>query len=48
VIEYRNYAAAFYANQAAPTGWQSSPMRQLAMEIEHALAAEELAHKEHG
>jgi hypothetical protein len=42
VIEYRAYAAAYFANIADPKGWQASPMRQLATEIEFALADEEL------
>jgi hypothetical protein len=42
VIEYRRYAAAYAANQVDPKGWQQSEMRQLAMEIEHDLAVEEM------
>jgi hypothetical protein len=42
VLEYRRYVAAYFANEADPKGWQSSAMRTLAMEIEHALAAEEI------
>jgi hypothetical protein len=42
VIEYRHYAAAKAANEIDPKGWQQSTMRTLAMEIEFALAAEEL------
>ena len=42
VIEYRHYAAAVAANRTDPHGWQSSPMRTLAQEIDHALAEEEL------
>jgi hypothetical protein len=44
IIEYRRYAEAYAANQADPAGWRSTPMRTLAMEIEHALAEEELEH----
>ncbi len=43
VILYRRYAAAYFANQADPTGWQQSPMRTTAMEIEHTVAAEAIA-----
>jgi len=42
IIEYRSYAGAVTANQVDPKGWNRSPMRTLAMEIEHALAAEEI------
>ena len=42
VIEYRAYARAHAANQVDPKGWNRSPMRTLAMQIEHALAAEEI------
>jgi hypothetical protein len=47
VIEYRAFAAAVAANAAHPTGWQSSPLRTLAMEIEHEIAAEEIHGTEH-
>jgi hypothetical protein len=46
VIEYRRYAAAYFVNIADPTGWQSSDLRTLAKEIEHALAEEEIAQRE--
>jgi len=42
VIEYRRYAEAVATNTAHPEGWDTSPMRTLAMEIEHELAAEEI------
>lgn len=42
IIEYRRYAEAFAANQVQPEGWRSSPLRTIAMEIEHELAAEEI------
>ena len=44
MIEYRAYAAAKAANDVDPKGWGSSDMRTLAMDIQMALAAEELAH----
>jgi len=43
VIEYRNFAAAVAANTVDPKGWQTSPMRQLATEIEFERAAAEIA-----
>jgi len=43
VIEYRRYAAAYFANQADPVTWRASPLRALAMHIEHDLAAEEIS-----
>lgn len=42
IVEYRAFAAAWFANQADASGWQSSPMRTVAKEIEHALAEEEI------
>lgn len=42
VIEYRAYARAKAANAADPKGFDTSPMRRLAMEIEASLAAEAL------
>jgi hypothetical protein len=48
VIEYRSYAAAYTANELDPAGWQHTPMRTLAMEIEHDLANEEVEQKSHG
>jgi hypothetical protein len=43
IIESRSYARAHAANKVDPKGWNSSPMRIAAMEIEHDLAAEEVA-----
>ena len=43
MIESFSYAKAFAANQADSKSWQSSPMRITAMEIEHAIAAEDIA-----
>ena len=40
LLEYRNYAAAVRANADDEKGWQSSPMRILAKQIQHALAGE--------
>jgi hypothetical protein len=42
VLEYRRYASAYFANDVDPKGWQSTEMRQLAMQIAHDLAAEDL------
>lgn len=42
VIEYRAYAAAYAANEIDASGWQASPLRTLAKEIEHELAEEEI------
>lgn len=43
MIESFQYARAFAANQADPKGWQSSPMRSQAMDIESELAEEEMS-----
>lgn len=43
IIASRYYARAVAANQIDPKGWNSSPMRTTAMEIEHELAGEEIA-----
>ena len=48
IIEYRRYAAAYFANQSDPHGWPASNMRTLAREIEHELAAEEIAARHGG
>ena len=48
VIEYRAYASAHAANEADPKGWDSSPMRRLAQEIEHQLIQEEIDNPNHG
>lgn len=37
VIEYRIYAQAKAANESDPKGWQHSPMRTLAKDIEFEL-----------
>jgi len=42
LLEYRAYAYAKAANAADPKGWDSSPMRRLAQEIEMELAAEDI------
>lgn len=42
IIESRLFARAYFANQADPQRWQSSPMRIAAMELEHELAQEEM------
>lgn len=42
ILDYRGYAAAYYANRVNPAGWQSTALRTMAMEIEHELAEEEL------
>jgi hypothetical protein len=43
IIESRSYARAVAANEVDPTGWNTSPMRTAAKDIEHELAAEEIA-----
>lgn len=43
VIEYRRYAEAYAANAANLPGWDASPLRIVATEIEHELAEEEIA-----
>ena len=48
IIEYRRYAAAYFANQSDPHGWQASVLRTLAKDIEFELAAEEIATRPHG
>ena len=42
ILEYRRYADAVAANQVDPKGWNTSPMRITATEIEFALAAAEI------
>lgn len=46
VLECRAYANAHAANQADPKGWDKSPMRTLANEIEYALVEEGLQNNE--
>lgn len=40
LIEYRGYAAAHHANIVDEKGFDSTPMRRLAKEIQHRLAEE--------
>lgn len=40
VIEYRHYAEAYRANEIDEKGWDSTPLRRLAKEIQHELAEE--------
>lgn len=42
IVEYRVFAAAVRANEADPNGWDQSPMRRLAQEIEMAIAADDI------
>lgn len=42
ILEYRSYAAAYYVNEANAPGWEKSEMRTLAIQIEMALAQEEI------
>lgn len=42
LLEYRAYAHAHAMNRADPKGFEASPMRQLAMEIEASFAEEAL------
>ena len=40
LLEYRRYAEAKHANDVDEKNWQSTPMRRLAKEIQHALVHE--------
>lgn len=48
VIEYRAYAAAHAANEVDAPGWEKSPMRTMARQIEMALAQEEIDRQTNG